>query len=90
MARVDITGANQFSAEEKITSQWFSVSVFNSASFNGTVVVQRRREGEPTAWRTVASYSGEKEETGIQAGTFYYRIGCTDFTAGTISAEISL
>ena len=96
MAEVTISGANQWSDPVKIgIGRDYDVRVHTNTSFVGTVVVQRRRDYEgtsPTAgWNNVEgeAYTDVADRYGKVANiNWEFRIGCSDFTSGSIVAGI--
>ena len=90
MPAIQITAQNQFTDPERAGPR-FDVSIYDSASFVGTITLQRRRVGSSGNWRDVKTYTGPAEEFGESSGNFEYRIGCKTggFTSGTIYVEVS-
>lgn len=91
---VQVTAANQWTDEVNIGSGRFSLSVFGSSNFVGTITIQRRRSGPVTAanpWRDIKAYTGVAEESGEMPGNWIVRAGCKvgEYTSGSVYVEIS-
>jgi hypothetical protein len=91
MGTRSITAANQFTDFEAVSST-FDVSIHSSASFVGTITLQRKHPGEADALaRDVRTWTVPAEETGRDSGAWLYRIGCKTgaYTSGSIIVEVS-
>lgn len=84
-----ITAQNQFT-EVVDTGRLFDVSIYDTASFVGTITLQRKRPAD-TTWRDVKTWTAPAEETGESSGNWQYRLGCKTggFTSGSITVELS-
>lgn len=89
-SKVSITGADQWTDELKNLRGDFNVGVDNLSSFNMTVTLQRKHEGD-TAWRDVTSYTAATETVGNEPEwKTTYRLGVKtgDWTAGSCDVRL--
>ena len=88
-----INAENQFTDWILVSAEnSFDYSIHSTASFVGTITLQRKRVDEADSLaRDVETQTGEKERAGMNGSTWLMRIGCKtgDFTSGSIVVDIS-